>query len=38
MRKSGVLIFLILLLAGCGQYGPLQLPEKPVPPASTQKV
>jgi predicted small lipoprotein YifL len=38
MRTIG-LTFVILILAGCGQYGPLQLPDKPdpAPITTTQK-
>jgi predicted small lipoprotein YifL len=28
---------LTLLLAGCGQTGPLYLPKKPAPPAATEQ-
>jgi len=33
--KTLTSVVLALLLAGCGQTGPLYLPKKPAPPATT---
>ncbi len=39
LRKSGLIVAAIALasLAGCGQYGPLYLPERPQPGSTAQQ-